>query len=196
MLCKNCGITLPYNTVKCPKCGADLQQHRDIKIFAPTPEKPSSSGKILVLFILLIIAGSIIYFKMPMMSNQDTETEPIQTSQTTYQESLNDDTQELIYEAPESKIVTDSNILPDAPAESPDRETAGGHLKKEDYKKTKELTEIEARIEEGFQQKEGSHFVVKFEGGGNADIGHLISIIMEEAYMKVGLILDIIQKIG
>lgn len=44
----------------------------------------------------------------------------------------------------------------------------------------------EEHIESGFQEKEGSHFIVKFEGGENSDIGHLISIILEEAYIKVG----------
>lgn len=46
--------------------------------------------------------------------------------------------------------------------------------------------EIEEKIEKGFLEKEGSHFTVKFEGGENADIGHLIAIILEEAYIKVG----------
>jgi len=44
----------------------------------------------------------------------------------------------------------------------------------------------EEHVESDFQKKEGSHFIVKFEGGENSDIGHLISIILEEAYIKVG----------
>lgn len=45
---------------------------------------------------------------------------------------------------------------------------------------------VENKVEQGFQTKEGSHFTVKFEGGENSDIGYLISIILEEAYIKVG----------
>jgi len=48
------------------------------------------------------------------------------------------------------------------------------------------LLNRENQAEQGFQKKEGSHFTVKFEGGENSEIGHLISIIMEEAYIKVG----------
>ncbi|MBI5492776.1 MAG: hypothetical protein HY893_07590 [Deltaproteobacteria bacterium] len=33
---------------------------------------------------------------------------------------------------------------------------------------------------------EGGHFLVKFEGGENAVTGHLIGLLLEEAYMKVG----------
>jgi tetratricopeptide (TPR) repeat protein len=48
------------------------------------------------------------------------------------------------------------------------------------------LLNRENQAEQGFQKKEGSHFTVKFEGGENSDIGHTISIILEEAYVKVG----------
>lgn len=48
------------------------------------------------------------------------------------------------------------------------------------------LLKMENQTEQGFQKKEGSHFAVKFEGGENSDIGHLISIVLEEAYVKVG----------
>jgi tetratricopeptide (TPR) repeat protein len=41
-------------------------------------------------------------------------------------------------------------------------------------------------LEAGFRQKEGSHFVVSFEGGENAVAGHLIGLLLEEAYLKVG----------
>ncbi|MEE9614674.1 MAG: tetratricopeptide repeat protein [Thermodesulfobacteriota bacterium] len=40
--------------------------------------------------------------------------------------------------------------------------------------------------EEGFGRKEGSHFLVKFEGGENAVAGHLIGLLLEEAYRKIG----------
>lgn len=59
-----------------------------------------------------------------------------------------------------------------------------GHTKKETDQTPGEG--IEDIVEKGFQKKEGSHFTVKFEGGENSDIGHMISIIMEEAYVKVG----------
>jgi tetratricopeptide (TPR) repeat protein len=40
--------------------------------------------------------------------------------------------------------------------------------------------------EAGFRQKEGSHFIVSFEGGVNSVAGNLIGVLMEEAYFKVG----------
>lgn len=185
MLCKNCGITLPYNTVKCPKCGADLHLRKDIKIFAQEPEKPALTGKILILFILLIITGATIYFALSTISKHVTGTELIQTSQTIYEESSSGNTQELINE----RVVDETAPPPDATSnfttESPAKEDVR-HQRTKDNKKTRELTEMESHIEQGFRQKEGSHFIVKFEGGENADIAHLISIIMEEAYMKVG----------
>lgn len=44
--------------------------------------------------------------------------------------------------------------------------------------------DIEA--EKGMYSKEGSHFTVKFDGGENGVAGHVIAILLEEAYMKVG----------
>jgi hypothetical protein len=44
----------------------------------------------------------------------------------------------------------------------------------------------EVKVEEGFTSKEGSHFTVRYEGGENDVAGHLISMILEEAYHKVG----------
>ena len=44
----------------------------------------------------------------------------------------------------------------------------------------------ETKAEEGFRTKEGSHFIVKYESGENAVAGHLISLLLEEAYMSVG----------
>ena len=41
-------------------------------------------------------------------------------------------------------------------------------------------------VEEGFRDKESFHFLVKYEGAGIGDVGHLISAILEEAYHKVG----------
>ncbi len=44
----------------------------------------------------------------------------------------------------------------------------------------------ETKVEEDFRTKEGSHFIVKYESGENAVAGHLISLLLEEAYMRVG----------
>ncbi len=44
----------------------------------------------------------------------------------------------------------------------------------------------ETKVEEAFRTKEGSHFIVKYESGENAVAGHLISLLLEEAYMRVG----------
>lgn len=54
------------------------------------------------------------------------------------------------------------------------------------------LSDALARIEEensfeaGMERREGGHFLVKFEGGENAVAGHLIGLLLEEAYLKVG----------
>lgn len=44
----------------------------------------------------------------------------------------------------------------------------------------------EAKVEDSFNNKEGSHFNVRYEGGESAVAGHLVAIILEEAYQKVG----------
>lgn len=44
----------------------------------------------------------------------------------------------------------------------------------------------EARVEDGFKSKEGSHFNVKYESGESDVAGHVVAIILEEAYQKVG----------
>jgi tetratricopeptide (TPR) repeat protein len=41
-------------------------------------------------------------------------------------------------------------------------------------------------MEAGFRRNEGSHFIVGFEGGENAEAGYLIGLLLEEAYFKVG----------
>ncbi len=46
--------------------------------------------------------------------------------------------------------------------------------------------EKEAKAEEGFRTKEGSHFTVKFEGGVNSTAGHLVALLLEEAYLRIG----------
>ncbi len=44
----------------------------------------------------------------------------------------------------------------------------------------------EASVEGGFTNKEGSHFNVRYEGGESDVAGHLVAIILEEAYQKIG----------
>lgn len=41
-------------------------------------------------------------------------------------------------------------------------------------------------VEAGMGRRDGGHFVVKYEGGENAVAGHLIGMLLEEAYAKVG----------
>jgi tetratricopeptide (TPR) repeat protein len=44
----------------------------------------------------------------------------------------------------------------------------------------------EDEAESGMERKEGRHFLVKFDGAENAVAGHLIGLLLEEAYYKVG----------
>lgn len=44
----------------------------------------------------------------------------------------------------------------------------------------------ETSVEAGMGATDNRHFVVKFDGGENAVAGHLIGILLEEAYSKVG----------
>ncbi len=44
----------------------------------------------------------------------------------------------------------------------------------------------EDSFESDFRQKEGGHFTVRFEGGENAVTGYVISLLLEEAYIKLG----------
>lgn len=44
----------------------------------------------------------------------------------------------------------------------------------------------EAAVEAGMGATDNRHFVVKFDGGENAVAGHLIGLLLEEAYAKVG----------
>lgn len=49
-----------------------------------------------------------------------------------------------------------------------------------------EKLRAEHEAEGRMTRKEGGHFVVKFDGGENAVAGHLIGLLLEEAYYKVG----------
>jgi tetratricopeptide (TPR) repeat protein len=53
-------------------------------------------------------------------------------------------------------------------------------------RKILERLKRERDMEAGFRRREGSHFIVRFEGGENAEAGHLIGLLLEEAYFKVG----------
>lgn len=44
----------------------------------------------------------------------------------------------------------------------------------------------EAKVEDSFNNKEGTHFNVRYEGGESDVAGHVVAIILEEAYQKVG----------
>ncbi|MBI5599619.1 MAG: hypothetical protein HY890_07785 [Deltaproteobacteria bacterium] len=44
----------------------------------------------------------------------------------------------------------------------------------------------QGREEAGMREKRGSHFIVKFEGGENAVTGHLMGLLLEEAYYRIG----------
>jgi len=54
------------------------------------------------------------------------------------------------------------------------------------YKVVVQKRAEDVKAEEGMYSKEGSHFTVKFDGGENGVDGHVIAILLEEAYMKVG----------
>ena len=51
--------------------------------------------------------------------------------------------------------------------------------------------EGERASEESMGTRDGSRFLVKFDGGENAIAGHLIGLLLEEAYIKVGSDLDL-----
>ena len=51
---------------------------------------------------------------------------------------------------------------------------------------TIEKLRTEDEAESGMESKEGRHFLVKFDGAENAVTGHLIGLLLEEAYYKVG----------
>lgn len=53
---------------------------------------------------------------------------------------------------------------------------------KEALKRYDKLRSAEA----GMGTRDGAHFIVKYEGGENAVAGHLIGVLLEEAYAKVG----------
>lgn len=44
----------------------------------------------------------------------------------------------------------------------------------------------QALTEDGFVQNEGSNFTISYEGGENDEVGHIIGILLEEAYQKIG----------
>ncbi|MBI5562296.1 MAG: tetratricopeptide repeat protein [Deltaproteobacteria bacterium] len=59
-----------------------------------------------------------------------------------------------------------------------------------DLRKAAVKVRAEAEAEARMTRTEVSHFTVKYEGGENAVAGHLIGLVLEEAYHKVGSDLD------
>ncbi len=57
---------------------------------------------------------------------------------------------------------------------------------KENAVKTLAWLKAEHNVESKMGSTDGRHFTVKYEGGENAVTGHVISILLEEAYFKVG----------
>jgi tetratricopeptide (TPR) repeat protein len=54
-----------------------------------------------------------------------------------------------------------------------------------------EKVEREARTEAGYGKAESRHFTVRFEGGGTSEqAGYLVSLLLEDAYHRVGAALD------
>ena len=45
-------------------------------------------------------------------------------------------------------------------------------------------------VEESFREKESFHFHVKYEGGKNGVVGHVVSLTLEAAYQKIGIDLN------
>lgn len=66
--------------------------------------------------------------------------------------------------------------------------TKAAKLDPKDVKLTEALDEAghEDTFEASMGRREGGHFLVKFEGGENTETGHLIGLLLEEAYLKVG----------
>lgn len=168
------------------------------KIFRPEPEKSSSTLRIVILLILLLSITGIAAFKLYFMPKHDAETGLFAAKQIDTSAPDKKDRDEYIPESitphttifdagikekPVSETDALPQALPDSPMGSINREGID-YAKKGGYQKPSKDTED--KIEKGFQKKEGTHFAVKFEGGENSDIGYLTSILLEEAYIKVG----------
>ena len=156
-------------------------------LFRPEPEKSSSTLRIVILLILLLSITGIAAFKLYFMPKHDAETDIDTTKQIAIsapdrEDSALENIQESVKEKPDYRAMVQPQTVPNlhrGPLIGEDSQ------KKENYQK-KAQESFEEQIEKRFQKKEGSHFTVKFEGGENSDIGYLISILLEEAYIKVG----------
>ena len=184
MLCKNCGTNSPDNIIQCPQCGAALP--RPIKIFKPEPEKSLNTLRIVIMLALLFAVTGIALFKLYFISKPDREVEPDTIKQTAKSEKQDSSVtiSESEKEEPASGPATHDQTSPNIRRESSIDNDGIGHSKKRAY--TNPIENLENNVEKEFRKKEGSHFTVKFAGGENSDIGHLISIMLEEAYIKVG----------
>lgn len=148
------------------------------------PERPSNTIKIAILLILLATAAGIVFFKFHFIPEPEIGKEPDKAEQTAVdmQNSAAPVT-ESKKETPAADHAAQPQTMPSLPA-APIDNSAVGHSANIGH--PNRIQSLEERIEKEFQKKEGSHFTVKFEGGENAEIGHLIAIILEEAYIKVG----------
>ncbi|MEK6599043.1 MAG: peptidase MA family metallohydrolase, partial [Deltaproteobacteria bacterium] len=126
-------------------------------------------------------------FKLYFMPKHDAETDidttkHIAVSAPDREDSALENIQESVKEKPDYRAMAQPQTVPNLHRGPLIGE---GSEKKENYQK-KAQESFEEQIEKRFQKKEGSHFTIKFEGGENSDIGYLISILLEEAYIKVG----------
>jgi len=157
------------------------------KIFRPEPEKSSSTLRIIILLVLFLSIVVIAFFKLHLIPEPELETQPDATQQREASIPDKTDSPVNILEAEKEKSASGTlarpQTVPDFPRGSIDKEGID-YAKKGGYQKPGK--DIEDKIEKVFQKKEGSHFTIKFEGGENSDIGYLISILLEEAYIKVG----------
>ncbi|MBI5048111.1 MAG: hypothetical protein HZB54_04055 [Deltaproteobacteria bacterium] len=183
MLCRNCGTNFPDNIANCPKCSAALP--RPIKVFKPESDKPSSRIRAAILLALLLSVIGIAVFKLYFISRPGLETSLDAAKQVTAPKLDREDSALNITEPVKKRHTSETMTRPQAVQDShKDLLIKDSAENKTSYQRTREG--LEEQVEKGFQKKEGSHFIVKFGDAENSDIGHLISIVLEEAYIKVG----------
>lgn len=177
MLCRKCGTNLTNYIAKCPKCGTSL--FHPIKIYNPEPKKNSNTFIISVLLVIIFLAVGIAVYKMYLMQYPYANDEKNTAEQKTVAPFIEDRASEKAESQEVKQFENQSEIV----KSSPDVVEVS---KKTEDNQTKRPESPEEKVEKVFHKKQGSHFTVKFEGGESADIGHLIAIILEEAYIKVG----------
>lgn len=203
MICKNCKTIFP-DGAKCPHCGAPPllsggmpapnQPHhphidtknqllKNLTIVKPEQKRSSSAVTLLTVLILLSCIAGAAYVIVPYFKKENAETGLTEMNLSAVT-SRQEDTASAILRQTHEAASQHRNAPEPHPA--PLRTEKAEPQPNASHQPMQKLSPMEEYIEKGFQQKEGSHFGVKFEGGENADIGHLISIILEEAYIKVG----------